>query len=108
MRCRGWPPMSGRQMAAAATGNKRACRWEDEVDDLAVEGPRLSSSARLAVCTVLDSLITEGALNGREVQKAMALREALDTRRNAPIAIGPVSTGAGPKAQVASGAHVRP
>jgi hypothetical protein len=95
-------------MAAAATGKTRACRWEDEVDDLAAEGPRLSSSARFAVCAVLDSLITEGALNGREVQKAMALRDALDTRRSAPVAISPVSTGAGAQAQVATGAHVRP
>lgn len=63
--------------AAAISGNYPARAFDDEIRDLAVNGPRLSATVRAAVRAVLDALLAEGGLDRRQAEAAQALREAL-------------------------------
>jgi hypothetical protein len=67
--------------AAAVGGNQRARAWEEELAELAKTLPRLPPAARIAVRTVLDALLAEGALDDRDARAAESLRDALGAER---------------------------
>ena len=65
-------------MAAAAVNAKlRLPTWENEVNGLLSEAPRLAPGVRLALSGVLESLLTEHTLSTSEVRSTEALLTTL-------------------------------
>ena len=70
-------PMMERMAAAAVSSKLRVPTWENEVDGLLSEAPRLVPGVRLAVREVLESLLSEHTLSTTETRSTETLLATL-------------------------------